>query len=861
MTGTKKLLGTLLTSCLILFSFVVHLQAQNPIIEKGISLQLAHQRAQSLSNIEYNLSFRIPAELSESIMGELTLKINIKNNLIPLVLDFNVPKSNIIAVETPTGKKIAYQFTNGHLVIPVLYLKKGENHFRLSFKSGDQSLNRNKEYLYTLFVPARASTAFPCFDQPDLKAIFKLTLEVPSGWYASANGTPDTFTLKDHSIVYTYNPTLPISTYLFSFVAGKFKKEVREHNGTVFTFFYRGADSLKMKRNSDAIFKQVFMSVDWMEDYTGINQPFGKYDFIAIPSFQYGGMEHPGAILFKSQQLILDETATQEDELNRATLIAHETAHLWFGDLVTMKWFDDVWLKEVFANFMADKIVNPMFPEMNPQLRFLMAHQSRAYAIDRTQGANAIKQTLKNLNEAGSLYGNIIYHKAPVVMDQLEALMGADSLQKGLQKYLDVYRFGNATWDDLISILGKYSTKDLKAWSTAWVKEPGMPHYVVSSTQSADHSYHININQKDPAGKNRIWPQELTITVIGKTDQFSKTIFANKSTLITTPAENEPLCILPNSTERGYGYFELDPKSTAWLLHNIQTIQDPLLRGTAWLSLREMMINNKIASTDFMNALCSALKKENEEQLINFIVADIQMTFWKYMNSSQKTTVAFSLPELLLTKLNTTEKKSLKATYLKALIFTTQESCIGMDTLYAIWSGKHPIPGLKLSESEYRIIACELALLNYPDAKKVLATQLERIRDKDLKDRFVYLLPSLSSDKAERDLFFKQLMKPEMRNHEPWTIEALGYLNHPLREAESEAYILPGLNILEEIRATGDIFFPLDWLNALLSGHFSPQAAKTVRTFLKTHPNYPPDLRMKILQAADNLLRKNPTVR
>jgi aminopeptidase N len=260
-----------------------------------------------------------------------------------------------------------------------------------------------------------------------------------------------------------------------------------------------------------------------------------------------------------------------------------------------------------------------------------------------------------------------------------------------------------------------------------------------------------------------------------------------------------------------------------------------------------------------MNALCSALKDEGEEQLISFIVSDIQMTYWKYMNPLQKSTVAFSLPELLLTKLSTTEKKSLKATYLKALIYTTQESCIGMDTLYAIWSGKHTIPGLKLSDNDYRIIACELAVRDYPDAKKVLAAQVDRIKDKELKERLIYLLPSLSSNKEERDLFFKQLMKPEMRKHEPWTIEALGYLNHPLREAESEGYILPGLNILEEIRATGDIFFPLDWLNALLSGHSSPHAAKTVRTFLKTHPNYPPDLRMKILQAADSLLRKNPT--
>ena len=602
------------------------------------------------------------------------------------------------------------------------------------------------------------------------------------------------------------------------------------------------------------------MSVDWMEKYTGIKQPFGKYDFIAIPSFQYGGMEHPGAILYNAQRLILDESATQEDELNRANLIAHETAHLWFGDLVTMKWFDDVWLKEVFANFMADKIVNPMYPGMNHQLRFMLAHQTRAYAIDRTQGANPIKQTLQNLAEAGSLYGNIIYHKAPVIMNQLEQLMGEDQLRSGLQKYLQSYRFGNATWDDLISILGSFSSKDLKVWSNVWVKEPGMPHYTVSTTQSTDHRLSIVVHQTDPSGKNRIWPQNLTVTINGKSGQASQEIFMDKAASVVPSVPTVPLYILPNSTERGYGYFELDPNSMAYLLHNISTITEPLLRGTAWLSLREMMIHNKINPKDYFNALCNSLKEEKEEQLINFLVADIQLTFWKYMNALQKTTVAESLPELLLTKLNTTEKKSLKATFLKALINTTGKNRMGMDTLYAFWSGGHPIPGLKLSDNDYRIIACELALRNYPDAKKVLATQLERIKDKDLKDRLSYLLPALSGDPKERDQFFKQLSDPKMREHEPWATEALGYLNHPLRESESEKYILPGLNLLEEIRSTGDIFFPVDWLNALLSGHSSPEAAKTVRTFLKNHPNYPPDLRMKILQSADNLLRKNPSI-
>ena len=152
-------------------------------------------------------------------------------------------------------------------------------------------------------------------------------------------------------------------------------------------------------------------------------------------------MEHPGAIFYNASSLFLNETATQEQELARASTIAHETAHMWFGDLVTMKWFDDVWLKEVFANFMAAKIVSPSFPNIDYDLRFVLAHYPSAYRIDRTKAPNPIRQALDNLNEAGSLYGPIIYDKAPIVMRQLEDIVGADGLRDGLREYLSQYAF------------------------------------------------------------------------------------------------------------------------------------------------------------------------------------------------------------------------------------------------------------------------------------------------------------------------------------------------------------------------------------------------------------------------------------
>ncbi|NIP82938.1 MAG: hypothetical protein GWM90_28415, partial [Gemmatimonadetes bacterium] len=173
--------------------------------------------------------------------------------------------------------------------------------------------------------------------------------------------------------------------------------------------------------------------------------------------------------------------ATRNQELGRASLIAHETAHMWFGDLVTMRWFDDVWMKEVFANFMAAKIVNPSFPELDHELRFLLAHYPAAYSVDRTAGANPIRQPLDNLAEAGTLYGAIIYQKAPIVMRQLERLTGEAPFREALRRYLRAHAFSNAGWPDLVRFLDETTPLDVAAWSRTWIEEPGRPRIAVEA--------------------------------------------------------------------------------------------------------------------------------------------------------------------------------------------------------------------------------------------------------------------------------------------------------------------------------------------------------------------------------------------
>ena len=345
------------------------------------------------------------------------------------------------------GRTAQYRFTNEHIVLPRRYLNKDNYIIAVDFRAGEQSLNRNEEFLYTLLVPDRARTLFPCFDQPNLKAAYTLTLEVPDHWVAVSNTAPNETFLENKRKTIRFGTTEPLSTYLFSFVAGEFQQETQTRNGRSISLYHRETDPLKIAQTG-IIFDQVYASLEWLEEYTGIPYPFAKYDFIILPGFQYGGMEHTGATLYNDRRMFLGEHPTTGEQLRRMSLIAHETAHKWLGDYVTKAWFADVWTKEVFANYFASQMIRPQFPGINHRLNDLRAFYATAYAVDRTAGTNAIKQPLDNLAKAGLIYGNIIYAKAPVVMNMLVERMGPEAFRKGIRTYLKQFAYGNATWED-----------------------------------------------------------------------------------------------------------------------------------------------------------------------------------------------------------------------------------------------------------------------------------------------------------------------------------------------------------------------------------------------------------------------------
>ena len=802
--------------------------------EEGVSLELAQLRKKEIKELKYDLHFSIPKRKQEAVEGEANIRFTIQRPQ-EIILDFRENADKIKEVSV-NGQSTAYIFQNEHIRIPEEATVQGMNEIYIRFTAGDQSLNRNEEFLYTLLVPDRARTVFPCFEQPNLKAEFTLQLKVPTEWEAVSNTSIQTEAIKNGRKQITFCPTEPLSTYLFSFVAGKLKKVEYADGERILTAYHRETDPKRVAQ-LDIIFQQVASSLHWMEDYTDIPYPFAKYSFIILPGFQYGGMEHTGATLYNDNSMFLSEHPTLDEELARAKLIAHETAHMWFGDYVTMDWFNDVWTKEVFANYFAACITEPLFPSVNHSLNWIKTYTSASLAEDRTAGSNSIRQPLDNLRNAGLIYGNIIYNKAPVMMQKLVEIMGEEAYQEGIRKYLKTYAYGNATWDDLIAILDAKTEEDLATFSDVWVNQKGMPHITFHNRYGQ-----LEIRQKDPLNRGLLWPQRFQVTFQGLECSSVEVNLTKDSLIIDIPEGTE--AILPNTDGRGYGLFIPDEQSKKWLLAHWQETLDDTARQSLLMLLYENYQHNLISDKEWMNALLNGLNNEKNaliastlcsylnDPLIRLGNKDLENELWKWSENHPIASCRLQLIRCLTSSAKAPES---------------------IERIYRLWEKQsHPM----LNERDYMTMAYELALHRPERYENIRETQRDRITNPDRKRQFDFIIQAVTPDTLQMDTFFQSLLKAENRRIEPWAASALTYLNHPLRQPYSMKYIRPGLEVLQEVQRTGDIFFPKDWASALLENYKSKEAYQEVQAFFEAHPEYPALLKNKILQAAWPIYRE-----
>ncbi|WP_226895821.1 M1 family aminopeptidase [Polymorphobacter sp. PAMC 29334] len=449
-------------------------------VSAGIPLALARRRVGQISGLHYELSLDLTG--GEKAAGAVTIGFDRVAESGDLVLDFRGP---VLADLHVNGRKIAVDGrTQGHLVLPERLLKSGTNEISTRFETpiaaaGAAIIRFRDEkdgqtYLYTLLVPSDANLLFPCFDQPDLKARFRWAITAPLGWTILANGALAAKDPVAGATRWRFAETEPISTYLAAFAAGPWAHWTSEPVGDQPIALYARA-SRRGEVDADAQIATNRAAVRWLAEWFDVPYPFAKLDLLLAPAFPFGGMEHVGAVFYNEDRFVFREPPTLPQRLNRDATIYHEISHQWFGDFVTMRWFDDLWLKEGFATYMAARIQDELQPDSNAWTTFLLSVKTPAYRADATSGTQALWQPLDNLDAAKSNYGPIVYNKAPAVIKQLAFLAGEDGFQRGLHLFLTRHAYGSATWQDLLGAIGEASGADLGAFGQAYMLRAGLP--------------------------------------------------------------------------------------------------------------------------------------------------------------------------------------------------------------------------------------------------------------------------------------------------------------------------------------------------------------------------------------------------
>jgi aminopeptidase N len=830
--------------------------------EPGVSHALAIARAARISNLRYQLSF-VLKEHESAVAGSETLTFDSKSSG-DLPIDY---RDGVLQSATLNGHAIPTELENGHLNLPAI---AGANTLTVTFTSNaapaGKAITRyddkddGNEYFYTLFVPMDASMAFPCFDQPDLKARFTLDLEHPAAWSVIGN-TVATSANGTHS---KFAETRPISTYLFAFAAGPFVA-VRSEHQTEPTIYVRKSQLARARQEAPQVQQMAARGIAYFSEYFAQPFPFPKYDLVLIPGFPFGGMEHAGATFLNEDGVLFRSTPTASDYFRRNTLVLHETCHQWFGDLVTMRWFDDLWLKEGFAQYMAYKALAQLEPASEPWKHFYEDIKPLAYGIDETQGTTPIFQNIANLKDAKSAYGAIVYQKAPAVLKQLEFHLGSDTFREGLRSYLKQHAYANAEWSDLIAAFRAAGGADVDAWADAWIKHRGMPQIDVAWSCSGGKIDHLTLTQHDVLPDGLLWPisNQITLNYSGQQSiparllrvDWSAALF-NVSKAIGEPC---PTFLFANTGDEAYGRFLLDHASEAPASHQIVEAplneQDPLLRSMLWGALWDNVHVANSPARGYVELALKSLPSETDESLARVQGGRISTALHAYLRDSARKAIAPRVESVIADRMLNAPTLGLRIVSFRT--FTgVAETPAALQQVKDLLSGKLVVSGLALKPLDRWNLIGHLIAMNDPEAPAIFAA--EKTRDHSGEgQKYAYAAEAGAPSAEIKARYFDEYLHSQTIQ-EDWITQSLRPFNSWNQTALTASYLKQALDELPDIKQHRKIFFLGAWLGAFIDGQntiqSSPKAQAAVRAWLAGQ-NIDPDLRLKVLEVSDALDR------
>ena len=870
--------GTL-TRCLVASAILLALLPKAFAADVGLSHELARARAERLSHLRYRLSLNLKQHAS-TVAGTETLTFT-STTAGGLPIDY---RDGVIESAKLNGRSIATQLQNGHLTLPVV---AGENTVTLTFTSNAAPASKvitryedkddGSEYVYTLFVPMDASMAFPCFDQPDLKGSFTLTLQHPAGWSAIANTAPVNVTASSAQFAETH----PISTYLFAFAAGPFSA-VRGSSPGEPTLYVRKSQLARAQQEAPQVQQIAARGIAYFSDYFAEPYPFPKYDLVLIPGFPFGGMEHAGETFLNEDGVLFRSTPTESDYFRRNTLVLHETCHQWFGDLVTMRWFDDLWLKEGFAQYMAYKALQALEPASHPWKHFYEDIKPLAYDIDETQGTTPIFQNIANLKDAKSAYGAIVYQKAPAVLKQLNYFLGDDRFRRGLHLYLKEHAYANAEWADLIHAFESAShqtghPQDVQSWAKAWITRRGMPEVTVQFSCADGNIKSMTLHQRDVLSDGYVWPMTNEVLLLSGAPsgavqqtsvdtikvQWNAPSFALKAA-IGKPC---PSLVFANEGDYGYGRFLLDPASESFatalfdpdtrplpartMLASLSDQAAPLRRTMLWGALWDYVHVAQAPPRGYVALALKSLPQETDESLARIQGARIAQALHDYLQDAARASLAPQAESVIADRMLHAPTLGLRIVSFRT--FTSiAETAPALQQTKDLLTGKLAVPGLTLKRLDRWELVGHLIAMDDPQAASILAA--EKVLDQSGEgQKYAYAAEAGVPTAESKARYFDQYLHSKTVQ-EDWITLSLRPFNFWKQTALTAPYLTQALNDLADIKQHRKIFFLGAWLGAFIDGQQSAGAEATVQNWLATQ-TIDPDLRLKVLETFDSLQR------
>jgi aminopeptidase N len=701
----------------------------------------AAARSARIANVDYVLDFALTGK--ESFGGTSTISFDLADNAAPLTLDLD---KAIISALVVNGKSIAPQYNQFFITLPAQALLKGRNTLTVSYRrlhsTNGEGLHRmvdpadGKVYTYSHFEPAAAHQMFALFDQPDLKATYQVSVTAPADWVVVSTTRESAVRADPAGKHWTFPKSKKLSPYNFSLHAGPYK--VWEDNSGTYPMRLFARQSVASQVSPADWFKYTKQGLAFFDDYFGVPYQFEKYDQLLVPDFLYGAMENAGAVTFAEHGFLYKAEMTASQRESLAGVIMHEMAHQWFGDLVTMKWWNGLWLNESFASFMGTLASAEATEFTNAWQGFYSRGKQGAYFTDQSLATHPIEVPVPSTANAFDNIDAITYSKGASVLMQLRHLLGEEVFRKGVHDYLVKYAYKNAQLDDFIGSLGKAAGRDLGPWTQQWLYHAGV-NTIAAQYRCANGKINRFVLQQSAPSAALPTLREQRVQVATFKLHGGKLVLGKNVALTYTGASTNvpalvgsacPDLVYPNYQDWGFAKVQLDKRSFATARSSLSSVDDPLLRSMLWQSLWDGVRDGQLPLNEFIHTALANAAAEKDYTLLGKVLGMIASSK-QYLDAMHGDAAYLRNTALAMEKLAWAGVQASKAdSNFQRRWFSqylgTATSKGALDNLAAILDGTLVIEHLAVSQDLRWSIIERLNRFAYPGSAALVTAELAR---------------------------------------------------------------------------------------------------------------------------------------